>query len=170
MQSKGHRQCYAQISSEERHIALTGMKRSAFVELLEEFSRQWSAHSSIYRLNGEKRRRRVAIKPTDALPSDADKLFFILKYLKTNALQEEIAHDFALSQPHANLWIHALLPVLQQTLRTLKYAPARRNEELSSVLEQYDYVLLDVSERLIERPEDNLEQQASYSGKKNAQR
>ena len=165
--SKEHRQSYAQIPSESRLIALTGLNRAAFTELCTAFAEPWQAYIGAYRLNGSPRRRRLSRKATDVLPSIEDKVFFLLKYLKTNPLQEELAHDFAMSQPQANIRLHALLPVLQTTLRAMKHAPLRTSEGLSAVLEQYEYILADGTERPIGRPGENAVQQASYSGKKN---
>jgi hypothetical protein len=164
--TKQQRQSYGQIASESRLIALTGLNRSAFRALSSSFEAHWQAYISEYRLNGSKRQRRLSQKATDVLPSIDDKVFFLLKYLKTNPLQEELAHDFAMSQPQANMWIHAMLPVFQTTLRSMNLAPARTSEELSMVLEQYEYVLLDGSERPIHRPSDTMQEKASYSGKK----
>lgn len=168
--SKQHRQSYAQISSESRLLALTGLNHGAFMALCTAFESHWQAYISVYRLNGSKRQRRLSKKETDVFPSVEDKVFFLLKYLKTNPLQEELAHDFAMSQPQANMWIHALLPVLQTTLRAMKCAPARTNEGLSAILEQYDYVLADGTERPIHRPVDAEQHRSSYSGKKSCVR
>lgn len=164
--SKAHRQSYAQIPSESRLQALTGLNQAAFTALCTAFAEHWQTYISIYRLNGSKRQRRLSKKETDVLPSVEDKVFFLLKYLKTNALQEELAHDCAMSQPQANMWIHALLPVLQTTLRAMKCAPLRTSEHLSEVLEHYDYILADGTERPIHRPADAAQERASYSGKK----
>ena len=163
---KTHRQSYEQIRSEKTLIAVTGLKRKAFEELCEKFGACWQAHIAEYRLDGSPRQRRLGRKRADILPSDADKLFFILKYLKNNPLQEELAHDFAMPQPHANLWIHALLPVIRQTLKAMSLSPQRTSENLSEILDRYEYVLLDGTERRIERPQDAEEQKAVYSGKK----
>jgi len=62
---------------------------------------------------------------TGALPKSEDKLFFILIYQKINPLQTMHGLHFGVSQPQAHAWIHRLLPVLQQALRTLGEAPER---------------------------------------------
>ncbi len=164
--TKQQRQSYGQIASESRLVALTGLNQAAFTALSSSFEVHWQAYISEYRLNGSKRQRRLSQKATDVLPSIEDKVFFLLKFLKTNPLQEELAHDFAMSQPQANMWIHALLPVFQATLRSMQVAPARTSAGLSAILEQYEYVLLDGSERPIYRPSDVMQEKASYSGKK----
>jgi hypothetical protein len=59
------------------------------------------------------------------LPTPEDRLFFILTYLKTYALQVVQGRLFGMGQSKANQWIHVLLPVLLATLRTLGDAPTR---------------------------------------------
>jgi hypothetical protein len=59
------------------------------------------------------------------LPTPEDRLFFILTYLKTYALQVVHGRLFGMGQSKANQWIHVLLPALLAALRTLGDAPAR---------------------------------------------
>ena len=60
-----------------------------------------------------------------ALETATDRLFFILVYLKTYALQVVQGRLFGMSQSKANQWIHVLLPALRAALRALGAAPAR---------------------------------------------
>jgi Helix-turn-helix of DDE superfamily endonuclease len=55
------------------------------------------------------------------LPTPEDRLFFLLTYLKTYALQVVQGRLFGMGQSKANQWIHVLLPAL----RTLGDAPTR---------------------------------------------
>ena len=59
------------------------------------------------------------------MPTPEDRLFFLLTYLKTYALQVVHWRLFGMLQGKANQWIHVLLPVLLAALRTLGDAPAR---------------------------------------------
>ena len=59
------------------------------------------------------------------LPTPEDRLFFILTYLKTYALQVVQGRLFGMGQSKANQWIHVLLPALLAALRALGDAPAR---------------------------------------------
>ena len=65
-----------------------------------------------------------------------NKLLFILIYLKGNDLQEKMAERFKISQPKANIWLHLLHSVLNQTLNEIDLLPARDGESLSIQLEQ----------------------------------
>jgi DDE superfamily endonuclease len=69
------------------------------------------------------------------LPAPEDRLFFILVYLKTYALQVVHGRLFGMGQSKANQWIHVLLPVLLMALRTLGDAPARSLTALAQRLE-----------------------------------
>src|SRR5712691_11667677 len=64
------------------------------------------------------------------VPTAADRLLFILVYLKQNTIQTLHGHLFGMRQSKANHWIHMLLPVLRNTLRTLGDAPCRTVEAL----------------------------------------
>src|SRR5712692_10974781 len=64
------------------------------------------------------------------LPTPADRLLFILVYLKQNTIQTLHGRLFGMRQSKANHWIHVLLPVVRNTLRTLGDAPCRTVEAL----------------------------------------
>src|SRR5712691_12151782 len=64
------------------------------------------------------------------LPTPADRLLFILVYLKQNTIQTLHGRLFGMRQSKANHWIHVLLPVLRNTLRALGDAPCRTLEAL----------------------------------------
>jgi hypothetical protein len=69
--------------------------------------------------------RRFTVYKNCPLPTPEDRLFFILTYLKTYALQVVQGRLFEMVQSKANRWIHVLLPALLAALRTLGDAPAR---------------------------------------------
>ena len=58
--------------------------------------------------------------------------------------------------------------ILRKTLKRLKELPERNNQKLELLLKDCPDVLLDGVERNIQRPLDSEQQQACYSGKKNA--
>lgn len=163
---KQHRQNYASITNERTHKSLLGLSQSAFRELCSYFAPGWKARISMFTLKGEPRKRQSAEKSSNVLPTDEDKLFFILKFCKNNPIQQELAHDFAMPQSHANTWIHVLLPVLAGALYRMRQAPERDAKYLPEILEAYEYAVLDATERLRERPAKDEQQQKVYSGKK----
>ena len=79
-----------------------------------------------WRLDGKPRTaRQFSVYKNCPLPTPEDRLFFILTYLKTYALQVVQGRLFGMRQSKANQWIHVLLPALLAALRTLGDAPAR---------------------------------------------
>src|SRR5262249_13065340 len=102
------------------------------------------------------------------LPSDNDRLLFLLVYQQTHPLQTLHALQFGLSQPQANDWIHHLLPVLQQALAALGLAPERAASRLATrplLLEGAPAGAMEGTERRRQRPTDAQRQKEHYSGK-----
>ena len=64
----------------------------------------------------------------------ADKLLFILTYLKQNPIQELQGQLFGMSQSNANKWIDLLHPVLNQALADQELLPARTADDLAAML------------------------------------
>jgi len=145
-------------------LALTGYTLEEFEALHPHFSQHFDARMQVYRLDGKPRGKRPYCDYANSpLPTTADKLFFILTYLKTNNLQSVQGALFGISQPKANQWVHTLQPVLNQTLASLGELPVRQMEQV--VFEEQERLYFhDGTERPIPRPGEA--QQAFYSGKK----
>src|SRR6266511_4046537 len=93
---------------------------------LEEFQQLVPPLEAAWRLDGKPRTaRQFAVYKNCPLPTPEDRLFFLLTYLKTSALQVVQGRLFGMVQGKANQWIHVLLPALLAALRTLGDAPAR---------------------------------------------
>jgi hypothetical protein len=101
------------------------------------------------------------------LPLISDKLVFILSYLKNNPLQEYHGANFGMTQPQCNVWIHLLSGILVKTLKRLGELPDRNSLRMQHLLQECEDVLLDGTERPIQRPPDTNRQKSCYSGKKN---
>ena len=165
---------YQKLSKHRRKfLAMTGYTVEEFEGLLPHFRVEFEKHVAVYRLDGKKRVKRSYTEYKNAaLPSLADKLLFILVYLKQGSLQEEHATLFEMHQPDANRWIHLLHAVLNRTLAALAELPAREAAELEQRFEKNDddkTILLffhDGTERPIVRPKDKRLQKLFYSGKK----
>jgi Helix-turn-helix of DDE superfamily endonuclease len=97
-----------------------------FQQIVPPFEAAFQAHMATWRLDGKPRTaRRFTVYQNCPLPTPEDRLFFILTYLKTYALQVVQGCLFGMRQSKANQWIHVLLPALLAALRTLGDAPAR---------------------------------------------
>jgi hypothetical protein len=151
-------------------LSLTSFTVSEFEALLPTFKEEWEAYYSHFTLKGEVRQRISYGRKSGKLPQTADKLLFILAYLKNNPLQEYHGAMFGMNQPQCNGWIHLLAKILAKTLKRLGVLPERSAQRVATVLEDYEHVLLDGTERPIQRPQTLERQKTCYSGKKNAQR
>jgi hypothetical protein len=107
-------------------LDLTSLTLEEFQQLGPPFEVAFQAHMAAWRLDGKPRTaRQFAVYKNCPLPTPEDRLFFILVYLKTYALQVVQGRLFGMGQSKANQWIHVLLPALLAALRTLGDAPAR---------------------------------------------
>ena len=107
-------------------LDLTSLTLEEFHQLVPPFETAFQAHLAAWRLDGKPRTaRRFTVYKNCPLPTPEDRLFFILVYLKTYALQVVQGRLFGMGQSKANQWIHVLLPALLAALRALGDAPAR---------------------------------------------
>src|SRR3989454_311893 len=107
-------------------LDFTSLTLDEFQQLVPPFEAAFQAHMAAWRLDGKPRTaRQFTVYKNCPLPTPEDRLFFILVYLKTYALQVVQGRLFGMGQSKANQWIHVLLPVLLAALRTLGDAPAR---------------------------------------------
>jgi Helix-turn-helix of DDE superfamily endonuclease len=107
-------------------LDLTSLTLAEFQQLVPPFEAAYHAHLAAWRLDGKPRTaRRFTVYKNCPLPTPEDRLFFILTYLKTYALQVVQGRLFGMGQSKANQWIHVLLPALLAALRSLGDAPAR---------------------------------------------
>jgi Helix-turn-helix of DDE superfamily endonuclease len=116
-------------------LDLTSLTLAEFQQLVPPFEAAFQAHLAAWRLDGKPRTsRRFTVYQNCPLPTPEDRLFFILVYLKTYALQVVQGRLFGMGQSKANQWIHVLLPVLLAALRTLGDAPTRSLSALAQRL------------------------------------
>jgi hypothetical protein len=107
-------------------LDFTSLTLEEFQHLAPPFETAFHAHMAAWRLDGKPRTaRQFAVYKNCPLPTPEDRLFFILVYLKTSALQVVQGRLFGMGQSKANQWIHVLLPALLAALRTLGDAPTR---------------------------------------------
>src|SRR3989449_1376096 len=107
-------------------LDFTSVTLDEFQQLVPPFEAAFHARMATWRMDGKPRiARRFTVYKNCPLPTPEDRLFFILTYLKTYALQVVQGRLFGMLQGKANQWIHVLLPTLLAALRTLGDAPAR---------------------------------------------
>ena len=107
-------------------LDFTSVTLDEFQQLVPPFEAAFHARMAAWRMDGKPRTvRRFTVYKNCPLPTPEDRLFFILVYLKTYALQVVQGRLFGMVQGKANQWIHILLPALLAALRTLGDAPSR---------------------------------------------
>jgi hypothetical protein len=104
----------------------TSLTLDEFQQLVPPFEAAFRARMAAWRMNGKPRTvRRFTVYKNCPLPTPEDRLFFLLTYLKTYALQVVHGRLFGMVQGKANPWIHVLLPALLAALCALGDAPTR---------------------------------------------
>src|SRR6266478_5139104 len=107
-------------------LDFTSVTLDEFQQLVPPFETAFQCHMAAWRMGGKPRTaRRFTVYKNCPLPTPEDRLFFILVYLKTYALQVVQGRLFGMGQSKAKQWIHVLLPALLAGLRALGDAPAR---------------------------------------------
>ena len=127
---------YEDVKSKEREfVALTSLTVAEFERLVPEFEAAFQRYMAVWRLDGKPRtKRRYTTYQNCPLPTAEDRLLFVLSYVKSNALQSHHGLLFGMGQGKTNVWLHVLLPVLRESLRTLGVAPSRSMSELAEQL------------------------------------
>src|SRR5262249_46596499 len=116
-------------------LDLTSLPLDEFQRLVPPFEAAFHAQMASWCLDGKPRTaRRFTVYKNCPLATPEERLFFILVYLKTSALQVVHGRLFGMGQSKANQWIHVLLPALLAALRALGDAPARSRTALAQRL------------------------------------
>ncbi|MCD4779662.1 MAG: transposase [Candidatus Omnitrophica bacterium] len=154
--------------------AMTGLSASEFNRLIGRFSQEiqnelWNK----YQIGVEKRNRER--KPgggrIGSLKSDKWKLFFLLFYFKCYPTFDILGLIFDLNRSNSNRNVHKLTLALERALgreMTLPKRKIRTMEELFEAFPEVKEIIIDGTERLIQRPKDVEKQKKNYSGKKKA--
>ena len=113
---------------------MTGLTEPEFTALLPHFEHALAAYLQERTIDGHPRTsRRYSTYNTCPLPTIADKLLFILTYVRQNPIQEVQGQLCGMSQSNANKWIHLLHAVLNQALAHQDLLPARNADELAEM-------------------------------------
>ena len=116
-------------------LDLTSVTVEEFQALVAPFEAAFLGYLADWTRHGRRRQARRYTTDTNCpLPTPEDRLLFILVYLQPNPTQLLHGRLFGMRQSKATPWIHVLLPVLRNTLRTLGDAPCRHVEALREQL------------------------------------
>ncbi len=147
-------------------ISLTTLRQEEFEELSEFFEQSWLNYMQQHTLEGKRRSRRANVRSNSTLCTAEDRLLFILYHLKGNSIQELIGITFEMTQTQVSVWIKLLSKILRDALDRQGFLPVRKTEQLKKALEKETTIVLDATERKIQRPTDYEVQKEYYSGKK----
>lgn len=148
--------------------ALTGLNLKALTALQSSFA-QALAEAPIPRCSPQPRERSVGGGRKPRLASVEDKLIYILVYFKCYPTFDLAGLLFDLDRSQANRWMHRLQPVLEAALGQQLALPKRKLRSMSEFIEAFpdvERVILDATERPVQRAKDNTKQRDDYSGKK----
>lgn len=150
-------------------LGLTSLTAAEFLDLLVHFDHLWQAHHPYFDLQGKRRRiEKFSEHGSMSLSGSAQKLFFVLAYLKENPTQVYHGALFSMSQGKVSQWLKLPLPLLEQALARMRVLPARNPGQLWLVLRALagQVLYLDATERAVPRSVDSGRQRHEYSGKK----
>lgn len=146
--------------------ALTGLNRKAFDQLCEVFDAVYQAQLETKQ---QSRQRALGGGRKARLATIQAKLFFILFYFKCYPTFDVLGILFDLERGRANRWMHRLQPILETALNQKMVLPERQLESVEQFLERFPAVkevIIDGTERPVQRPQNAEKQKEHYSGKK----
>lgn len=143
----------------------TGLSLKEFEFLVPAFEKSWQSYISQYTFEGKRRERKRKVRVNNKFKCTEDMLVFILYDYRHNPTQDFMGLHFNMTQPKVAAWLKVLEPLLKDSLEQLGLVPEREAKKLGERLTESVTILLDGSERPINRPK--YEQEEYYSGKKN---
>lgn len=148
--------------------ALTGLNLKALEELKPEFEKAL-AEAPIPRRSQTPRQREEGAGRKPRLVTVEQKLVYILFYFKCYPTFDLAGVLFDLDRSQAHRWMHRLQPILETALGEKMALPKRKLRSLDEFLDcfpELERVILDGTERPIQRSKDKDKQRKDYSGKK----
>ena len=130
---------YEEVTQRARSLrAMTGLTEQESSALLPHFEPALPASLQDRTIDGRPHTsRRYCSYNNSLLPTMANKLLFILTYLKQSPIQEVQGQFFGMSQSNANKWIHVLHSVLNRALADQELLPARTAEEFAAMFKTH---------------------------------
>lgn len=155
-------------------LALTSVSISLFDEIMPFFTEAYYEYFRWHYVKVKKgaRKRSHTIQSNCPLPTVAERLFFILVYLKNNPLQSYNVACLDMSQQQCGQWIHSLTEILRNAIEDAGMLPASDVVAFRKLLDErggdavVHELIHDVIGREIPRPSDPDLQKGHYTGKK----
>lgn len=156
------------IKTERQLKAISGVSYEQFFTLLPVFDK--NIHEAIEEIYKNKDRKQGSGKKGD-IETSSEKLLLILHYLKCYSTFDHLGFSFGISGASASQYVYKLFPILMKTLNhfgVLPHISFKTPEEMKTAFQGFDTLLIDATERAIQRPQDTEIQKESCSGKKNS--
>jgi hypothetical protein len=153
------------LKSKRMMKALTGLGKNEFNRLLQRFKELLEEADN----SKQNRKRQPGGGRKHTLRAAADKLFYILFYLKNYPTFDVAGYIFEVDRSQTCRWMHKLLPLLEKVLgkeAVLAVRQIHSVEEFIGLLGGVKDVFIDATERPIRRPGHDEVQKEYYSGKK----
>jgi DDE superfamily endonuclease/Helix-turn-helix of DDE superfamily endonuclease len=146
--------------------AMTGLNHKAFEQLLPSFIK---AYECSVPHRQQERQRALGGGRKATLKTMEQKLFYVLLYCKCYPTFDLLSVLFNFDRSCAHDWVHRLLPILETALGYKQVLPVRKLGSLEEFIERFPAVkevIIDGTERPVQRPKDSQRQKEHYSGKK----
>lgn len=144
--------------------AVIGMGKKEFSQLLKKFSPL--VNRTRYKKN---RKRKPGAGRTHTLETPEQKMFFILFYMKCYPTLDVAGFFYEVDKSQIKRWVDTLRKHLEKTLGKALVLPVRKMRSVEEFLERFPEVkelIIDGTERPVQRPKDKQKQKERYSGKK----
>lgn len=144
--------------------AVIGMGREEFLQLLEKFN----SHVKRVRYKRD-RKRKAGAGRTHTLATSEQKLFYMLFYMKCYPTYDVAGFFFKVDKSQAKRWVDDFRAALEKALEKSMALPVRKIRSVKEFLERFPEVkelIVDGTERPVQRPKDKQKQEERYSGKK----
>ena len=151
---------FTNVKTDRQFCATTGFTKIQFYDLVHEFDQTEQG------LFGG---RLTNYQPAKVLSTVEERLFFTLYYLKVYPTFDVLGICFGMDGSTAEDNTQLLQFVLEKTLQRLKMLPARSSndeKEIKHLLATAEKIFVDATERRLQRPENQADQEDAYSGKK----
>lgn len=146
--------------------ALTGLRASEFDALLPAFTEALMQQTLARRSD---RQRKPGGGSQYRLACAADKLFFILFYVKCYPTVDVAGVLYRVHRSRPNRWVHTWLPALEEALGHKAVLPERKIHEVETFFARFPQakdLFIDGTERPIRRPQEPAKEKHHFSGKK----
>jgi hypothetical protein len=157
------------IKTERQLRATTGLNYNQFSILLPVFTQHLEQAKQDKHKNKD---RKMGSGKKGDIETPTEKLLLILFYFKCYPTFDVLGFTFGIRGDAAHKYVYSLFVVLMKTLYDFGVLPHmnfKTPEELQAAFKEFDTLLIDATERAVQRSQDYEEQKKDYSGKKKQQ-